>query len=86
MILHQLDNSVERRHYNAYIYNNRRWVNHFHKCYELIYAMDDNVKITLNGKVVTDNIEADMLLIDFLRSHGCYSLTFRPILGSLRPA
>ena len=32
------------------------------------------IKITLNGKVVTDNIEADMLLIDFLRSHGCYSV------------
>ena len=32
------------------------------------------IKITLNEKVVTDNIEADMLLIDFLRSHGCYSV------------
>lgn len=32
------------------------------------------IKITLNGKVITDNIEADMLLIDFLRSHGCYSV------------
>lgn len=32
------------------------------------------IKITLNGKVITDNIEADMLLIDFLRSHDCYSV------------
>lgn len=32
------------------------------------------IKITLNGKSVTDNISADTLLIDFLRSHGCYSV------------
>lgn len=32
------------------------------------------IKITLNGKSVTDNINADTLLIDFLRSHGCYSV------------
>ena len=32
------------------------------------------IKITLNGKPVTDLIDADMLLIDFLRSHGCYSV------------
>lgn len=32
------------------------------------------IKLTLNGKVVTDSIEADLLLIDFLRAHGCYSV------------
>lgn len=32
------------------------------------------IKITLNGKSVTDNISTDTLLIDFLRSHGCYSV------------
>ena len=32
------------------------------------------IKITLNGKPVTDNISADTLLIDFLRGHGCYSV------------
>lgn len=32
------------------------------------------IKITLNGKSVTDNISADTLLIDFLRGHGCYSV------------
>ena len=32
------------------------------------------IKLTLNGKTVTDLIEADMLLIDFLRAHGCYSV------------
>jgi len=49
MIFHQLDNSADRRHYNAYIYENWHWTNHFHKCYELIYAMHDNVCVTLNG-------------------------------------
>lgn len=32
------------------------------------------IKLTLNGKPVTDNISADTLLIDFLRGHGCYSV------------
>ena len=33
-----------------------------------------DIKLTLNGKTVTDNIDADTLLIDFLRAHGCYSV------------
>lgn len=32
------------------------------------------VKLTLNGKVITDRVEPDLLLIDFLRDHGCYSV------------
>lgn len=32
------------------------------------------IRITLNGRTVTDHIDADLLLIDFLRSHGCYSV------------
>jgi len=32
------------------------------------------IKLKLNGKVVVDHIEADVLLIDFLRSHGCLSV------------
>ena len=32
------------------------------------------IKIKLNGRAVTDHIDADLLLIDFLRAHGCYSV------------
>ena len=32
------------------------------------------INIKLNGKTVTDHIEADLLLLDFLRGHGCYSV------------
>ena len=32
------------------------------------------ISLTLNGKLIKDNIDADLLLIDFLRSHGCYSV------------
>ena len=32
------------------------------------------IKLTLNGKNLTDHIEADTLLLDFLRTHGCYSV------------
>ena len=32
------------------------------------------VRIELNGKWITDQISADLVLIDFLRDHGCYSV------------
>ena len=32
------------------------------------------IKLKLNGKIVEDHIAPDMLLIDFLRDHGCLSV------------
>ena len=32
------------------------------------------IRINLNGRTVSDHIEADLLLIDFLREHGCLSV------------
>ena len=32
------------------------------------------VKLTLNGKAIVGHVDADMLLIDFLRQHGCLSV------------
>lgn len=32
------------------------------------------IKIKINGKQILDDIDADTLLIDFLRDHGCYSV------------
>ena len=32
------------------------------------------IKIKLNGRMVSDRVEADTLLIDFLRDHGCASV------------
>lgn len=32
------------------------------------------INLTLNGKNIIDDIEDDMLLIDFLRKHKCYSV------------
>ena len=33
-----------------------------------------DVKITLNGKMITDSVDADMVLLDFCRKHRCYSV------------
>lgn len=33
-----------------------------------------DVKITLNGKMITDSVDADMVLLDFCRKHNCYSV------------
>lgn len=32
------------------------------------------VKIKVNGKMIQDDVKADMLLLDFLRGHGFYSV------------
>ncbi|MCQ2509154.1 MAG: (2Fe-2S)-binding protein [Lachnospiraceae bacterium] len=32
------------------------------------------IKLKLNGKMITADIEADLLLIDFVRDHGCLSV------------
>ena len=32
------------------------------------------IKLTLNGRPVTDTVEPDTLLIDFVRAHGCASV------------
>ncbi|MBR5870418.1 MAG: (2Fe-2S)-binding protein [Clostridia bacterium] len=32
------------------------------------------IKLILNGKTVTDSIDADSILLDFLRKHGCPSV------------
>ena len=32
------------------------------------------IKITLNGTMVSDDVAADTLLIDFVRAHGCFSV------------
>ena len=32
------------------------------------------IKIILNGRPVVDSIDADSILLDFLRAHGCLSV------------
>lgn len=32
------------------------------------------VKIKLNGRMITDDVDADMVLLDFCRKHKCYSV------------
>ena len=32
------------------------------------------ISLTLNGKKITEEVAADLLLIDFVRNHGCYSV------------
>ena len=32
------------------------------------------IKITLNGKLIQENVAPDLLLIDFVRDHGCLSV------------
>ena len=33
-----------------------------------------DVKIKLNGKLITDSVDQDMVLLDFCRKHNCFSV------------
>ena len=33
-----------------------------------------DIQLKINGKSVTDRIDADLILLDFLRAHGCMSV------------
>ena len=33
-----------------------------------------DITLKLNGKTITDHIEPDLVLLDFLRAHGCFSV------------
>ena len=50
MIYHQLHNSKKNFHYNAFIYTGGYvWNSHFHDSYELIYLLDGELHVSLNG-------------------------------------
>ena len=49
MITHQVDNSYGNFNYNAYVYMNIGWQAHFHGNYELIYAIEGDTEINVNG-------------------------------------
>lgn len=49
MITHQVTNSYGNFNYNAYVYMNIGWQAHFHGNYELIYAIEGETVINVNG-------------------------------------
>ena len=63
MIVHQFGNSKKNFHYNSYVYScGTVWNAHFHDSYELIYVMEGENEISLNGNPVTLS-EHELLLI-----------------------
>ena len=52
MIVHQEHNSLGNHNYNAFFYDNCEWFYHFHKNYELVYVLNGEVELTLNGSQI----------------------------------
>ena len=48
-MLHQPTNSAGNFNYNAFIYTNQNWGQHFHKNFELIYVIEGSANIGLNN-------------------------------------
>lgn len=53
MITHQISNSQGNYNYNAYIYHNACYGQHFHRNYELIYVYAGTAKVSVNGSPST---------------------------------
>lgn len=53
MIYHQQVNSRGNYNFNAYVYTDRGWGAHFHKNFELIYIIDGELLLTVNGRSET---------------------------------
>ena len=51
MLIHQPTNSRGSYNYNSYTYANFGFPAHFHKNFELIYVFDQEVILTVNGRV-----------------------------------
>ena len=63
MIQHQLDNSKKNFHYNAFIYSGDTLANpHFHDSYELIYVIEGELDVAINGTAVL-LYQGEMLLL-----------------------
>lgn len=69
MIKHQSGNSQKNFHYNAYIYQNTGWNSHFHSCYELIYVMNGEITLFLDGKSHTLQ-KGELILLSPYTVHG----------------
>ena len=53
MQIHQTDNSIGAKIYNAFSYTNFGWGTHIHKCYELIMVKSGTLHARLNGENIT---------------------------------
>lgn len=62
MVIHQISNSLSNYNYNAFIYTNTNWDEHFHGNYELVYVFDGKTKITINGTQDT-LLQGEIILI-----------------------
>ena len=69
MLVHQIHNSYGNYNYNAYIYTNIQYGNHFHKNYELLYVISGETVVHLNSNPITLS-EGELLLISPYSIHS----------------
>ena len=62
MIEHQIHNSLGNYTYNAFLYRNRSYAEHFHRNFELIYVQRGALKVEVQQREVT-LLEGEMLLL-----------------------
>lgn len=69
MIEHQVHNSQGNYTYNAYVYEERSYADHFHRNFELIYVLSGEVTVTVDREAVLLE-EGQMLLLAPYRVHS----------------
>jgi len=68
-MFHQPHNSFGNKIYNAFVYTNAEYGEHFHKSYELIYCMGERVKIGF-GDSETELKHGEFLLVFPYKKHS----------------
>ncbi len=69
MVIHQPNNSKSVFNYNAFIYRDILWEAHFHGNYELIYVIEGEVPVKLNGVDILLS-RSEMLLVSPYAVHS----------------
>ena len=69
MIQHQIHNSQGNYTYNAFVYRDRSYADHFHKNFELIYVKEGEAIITVDRAPV-ELKEGELLLLSPYRVHS----------------
>ena len=72
MVYHQPHNSLGNFNYNAFVYTDVEYGQHFHSNYELIYVLEGQCDTTVDGVPVTLN-RGELLLIPPFSVHSLYT-------------
>lgn len=71
LIIHQVGNSTGNYNYNAYFYTDIRYIQHFHKNFELIYVCEGDLELIINSEKLTLS-QNELIILEPYSVHSFY--------------